>query len=109
MMKRVCVFCGSARGTKPAYSDAARKLGQLLVERGLELVFGAGHIGLMGVLADAVIAAGGQTIGVIPRSMMEKELAHTSLSQLHVVGTMHERKALMADLADAFLALPGGF
>ncbi len=109
MMQRVCVFCGSARGTNPAYSAAARTLGQLLAERGLELVFGAGHIGLMGVLADAVIAAGGQTIGVIPRAMVDRELAHTGLAQLHVVDTMHERKALMADLADAFIALPGGF
>ena len=109
MMKRLCVFCGSSRGANPAYSEAARKLGQLLAQRGLELVFGAGHIGLMGVLADAVLEAGGHAIGVIPRSMVEKELAHTRLGQLHIVDTMHERKALMADLADAFIALPGGF
>jgi uncharacterized protein (TIGR00730 family) len=109
MMKRVCVFCGSSRGTNPAYNEAARTLGQLLAQGGLELVFGAGHIGLMGVLADAVIAAGGKTSGVIPRSMVERELAHTGLDHLHIVETMHERKALMADLADAFIALPGGF
>jgi uncharacterized protein (TIGR00730 family) len=108
MMKRVCVFCGSSRGANPAYGEAAQKLGHLLAQRGLELVFGAGHIGLMGVLADAVIAAGGHTIGVIPRSMVERELAHTGLGRLHIVDTMHERKALMADLADAFIALPGG-
>ena len=109
MIKRVCVFCGSSQGTNPAYNEAARTLGQLLAQRGLELVFGAGHIGLMGVLADAVIAAGGKTSGVIPRSMVERELAHTGLDHLHIVETMHERKALMADLADAFIALPGGF
>ncbi|HMF16866.1 MAG TPA: TIGR00730 family Rossman fold protein [Gemmataceae bacterium] len=109
MMKRVCVFCGSSRGANPAYSEAARTLGQLLAQRGLELVFGAGHIGLMGVLADAVVAAGGKTSGVIPRSMVERELAHTGLDHLHIVETMHERKALMADLADAFISLPGGF
>lgn len=108
-MKRVCVFCGSSRGVNPAYSEAAQQLGLLLVERGLELVFGAGHIGLMGVLADAVIAVGGQTHGVIPRAMVDRELAHAGLGQLHIVNTMHERKALMADLSDAFIALPGGF
>jgi uncharacterized protein (TIGR00730 family) len=109
MIQRVCVFCGSSRGDNPVYAEEARKLGQLLAQRGLELVFGAGHIGLMGVLADAVLAAGGKTHGVIPRSMVERELAHTGLDQLHIVETMHERKALMADLADAFIALPGGF
>jgi uncharacterized protein (TIGR00730 family) len=109
MMKRVCVFCGSSRGTNPAYCEAAQKLGHVLAKRGLELVFGAGHIGLMGVLADAVIAAGGHTIGVIPRAMVDRELAHAGLGRLHIVDTMHERKALMADLSDAFIALPGGF
>ena len=109
MIKRVCVFCGSSRGTNPAYCEAAQKLGHVLAKRGLELVFGAGHIGLMGVLADAVIAAGGHTIGVIPRAMVDRELAHAGLGRLHIVDTMHERKALMADLSDAFIALPGGF
>jgi len=109
MMKRVCVFCGSSRGANPAHCEAAQKLGHLLAKRGLELVFGAGHIGLMGVLADAVIAGGGHTIGVIPRSMVERELAHAGLGRLHIVDTMHERKSLMADLSDAFIALPGGF
>jgi uncharacterized protein (TIGR00730 family) len=109
MLKRLCVFCGSSRGGNPAYSEAAQELGRLLAQRGLELVFGGGHIGLMGVLADAVIAAGGHTIGVIPRSMVDRELAHAGLAQLHIVDTMHERKARMADLADAFIALPGGF
>jgi uncharacterized protein (TIGR00730 family) len=109
MIRRVCVFCGSQRGTNAAFSEAAQRLGRLLAQRGLELVFGAGHIGLMGVLADAMIEAGGHTIGVIPQAMVERELAHKGLGELHIVDTMHERKALMADLADAFVALPGGF
>ncbi len=108
-MSRVCVFCGSSGGSRPVYAQAARKLGATLAARHLGLVYGGGHIGLMGIVADAVLDAGGEAIGVIPRSMVEKELAHTKLTHLHVVGTMHERKALMADLADAFLALPGGF
>jgi uncharacterized protein (TIGR00730 family) len=107
-MRRLCVFCGSQTGG-PVYSDATRRLGEALVRRGLGLVFGAGHIGLMGVLADTVLAAGGEAIGVIPQALVDKELAHGRLSQLHVVETMHQRKALMADLADAFIALPGGF
>ena len=108
-MRRVCVFCGSSAGARPAYADAVRRLGLLLAERGLGLVFGAGHIGLMGVLADAVLAAGGKAVGVIPQALVDKELAHRGLSELNVVGTMHQRKALMADRADAFVALPGGF
>ncbi len=107
-MKRVCVFCGSALGTKPVYADSARAFGQLLASRGLDLVFGGGHIGLMGVLADAVLAAGGSVTGVIPQSLVDRELAHGGLTTLHVVDTMHQRKALMADLSDAFVALPGG-
>ena len=108
-MKRLCVFCGSHTGTRPDFRKEARNLGQAMVRRGLGLVFGAGHIGLMGVLADAVLEAGGQAIGVIPQSMVDRELAHTGLSELRIVQTMHQRKALMADLADAFAALPGGF
>jgi uncharacterized protein (TIGR00730 family) len=107
-MKRLCVFCGSSRGSRPEYADDARRLGQAMARAGLTLVFGAGHVGLMGVLADAVLAEGGQAIGVIPRMLVEKELAHQGLTELHVVASMHERKALMADLADAFAALPGG-
>src|SRR5262245_11068027 len=107
-MKRLCVFCGSSVGARPSYTEQTRDLGRLMVTRGLELVFGGGHIGLMGVLADAVLAAGGRVVGVIPRSLVEKELAHGSLSELHVVETMHQRKALMADLSDGFAALPGG-
>jgi uncharacterized protein (TIGR00730 family) len=108
-MRRLCVFCGSAAGRRGVHADLARRFGQLLVARGLELVFGAGHIGLMGVLADSVLGAGGVAIGVIPQALVDKELAHSGLTQLHVVSTMHTRKALMADLSDAFVALPGGY
>lgn len=108
-MRRLCVFCGSRVGGRAVYGEAARRLGRAMAARGIGLVFGAGHIGLMGVLADAVLAAGGEAIGVIPQVMVDKELAHSGLTQLHVVGTMHQRKALMADLADGFAALPGGF
>lgn len=108
-MKRVCVFCGSRTGNDSIYADEARRLGAALVRRGLGLVFGAGHIGLMGVLADAVRRLGGETIGVIPKSLVERELADMQLTELHVVESMHDRKALMAQLADAFIAIPGGF
>jgi hypothetical protein len=105
---RLCVFCGSKHGNQPIYAETARHVGQLLAERGIGLVYGGGHVGLMGVLADAVLAGGGEVIGVIPQSMVESELAHTKVSELIVVQTMHERKALMALKSDAFLALPGG-
>lgn len=108
-MQRVCVFCGSKAGTKPLYAEETRRFGQLLVQRSLGLVFGAGHIGLMGVLADEVLRHGGQAIGVIPQALVDKELAHRGLTHLHICETMHQRKALMADLADAFVALPGGY
>ncbi len=108
-MKRVCVFCGSSAGSRPIYADTARQLGRVLAERGLGLVYGGGHVGLMGILADAALAAGGEVVGVIPRDLRDRELAHTGLTELRVVDTMHQRKALMADLADGFLALPGGF
>ena len=108
-MRRLCVFCGSSTGGRPAYRDAAHRLGELLATRGIGLVFGAGHIGLMGVLADAVLSGGGAAIGVIPQALVDKELAHGDLTELRVVATMHQRKALMADLADGFLALPGGY
>ena len=108
-MKRVCVFCGSNEGIRPIYREAARTLGEVLARQGTELVFGGGRVGLMGVLANAVLAAGGRAIGVIPEALVAKELAHQGLSELRVVGSMHQRKALMAELSDAFLALPGGF
>jgi len=108
-MKRLGVFCGSNRGANPVFADAARNLGTLLAQRNIELVFGGSHVGLMGVVADAVLAGGGHAIGVLPRFMQEKELAHPNLTTLHLVDTMHERKQLMAELADGFVALPGGY
>jgi uncharacterized protein (TIGR00730 family) len=108
-MKRLGVFCGSSVGSSPAFTDAARSLGEALAARGMELVYGGSHVGLMGVVADAVLAGGGKVIGVLPRFMADKELAHPSLTQLHLVDTMHERKQLMAELSDGFVALPGGF
>lgn len=108
-MKRLCVFCGSRTGAAPIYADQTRRLGIAMHRRGLGLVFGAGHVGLMGVLADAVRDAGGETIGVIPQSLVDRELAHQSLTDLRIVESMHDRKALMAALSDAFLALPGGY
>ena len=108
-MKGVCVFCGSRAGTRPEYAAAARALGALLAERGLTLVYGGGNVGLMGHIADAALAAGGRVIGVIPQSLVDREVAHHGVSELRIVRTMHERKALMNDLADAFVALPGGF
>lgn len=108
-MKRVGVFCGSSVGSRAVYAEAARALGQSLAHRGLGLVYGGGRVGLMGVLADTLLADGGSVIGVIPESLAAKEIAHAGLTELHLVATMHERKALMADLSDAFIALPGGY
>ena len=108
-MRALCVFCGANFGRRPAYREAARHLGELLAQRGITLVYGGGNVGLMGTLADAALGGGGRVIGVIPRALAEKEIAHNGLSEMQVVGSMHERKALMADLADAFLTLPGGF
>lgn len=108
-MYRLCVFCGSSTGIPARHVQAARHLGAALVVRGMGLVFGGGHIGLMGVLADAVLAGGGEVVGVIPQALVERELAHRGVTDLRVVGSMHERKALMADLSDAFAALAGGF
>jgi uncharacterized protein (TIGR00730 family) len=108
-MKSVCVFCGSSSGALPAYAEAARSLGRELVRRNLRLVYGGGNVGLMGIIADAVLGEGGEVIGVIPQALVAKEVAHPGLTQLHVVGSMHERKALMVELSDGFLALPGGF
>jgi uncharacterized protein (TIGR00730 family) len=105
---RLCVFCGSAPGRRPIYRESAALLGRALAERGHGLVYGGSSIGLMGAMADAAIAAGGEAIGVIPRSMVDREIAHPGLSALHVVTTMHERKAMMVSLSDAFLAMPGG-
>jgi uncharacterized protein (TIGR00730 family) len=109
MFRRICVFCGSSSGTRPAYQQAALTVGHLLCRRGIELVYGGGRVGLMGVLANACLNEGGRVIGVIPQALADKEVAHTGLTELRIVGSMHERKALMADLSDAFMALPGGF
>ena len=106
---RLCVFCGSNSGTNSVYRDAAVAMGRLLAERGIELVYGGGNVGLMGVLADAVLQANGRVIGVIPESLMAKEVGHLGLTDLRIVQSMHERKALMADLSDGFIAMPGGF
>ncbi len=106
---RICVFCGSSPGRSPSYAAAARRLGVLLAERGIGLVYGGGNVGLMGLLADAALAGGGEVIGVIPRALVDRELAHARLSELVIVDTMHERKQKMHDLADGFVALPGGF
>jgi uncharacterized protein (TIGR00730 family) len=107
-LRRLCVFCGSSPGLKPAYRDATVQLAEALAGRGIGLVYGGAHVGLMGVLADSMLDFGGDVIGVIPRSLVDWEVAHTALSDLRVVETMHERKALMAELADGFIALPGG-
>jgi uncharacterized protein (TIGR00730 family) len=107
-MRRICVFCGSSPGLTPAYADGARRLAEALVEANITLVYGGAHLGLMGILADAMLATGGEVIGVIPRSLQDQEIAHTGLTDLRIVGSMHERKALMAELADGFIALPGG-
>jgi uncharacterized protein (TIGR00730 family) len=106
-MKRVCVFCGSSLGTRDVYRDAAASLGAALASRQLELVYGGARIGLMGVVADAALAAGGRVTGVMPAAMVDRELAHTGLSDLRIVSTMHERKALMEQLSDGFVTLPG--
>src|SRR5215470_7141734 len=106
---RLCVFCGSSVGMRPAYALAAKKLGELMARRSIGLVFGGGCVGLMGTLADAVLANGGEAVGVIPEGLMQREIGHRGVTKLHVVETMHQRKALMADLSDGFIALPGGY
>jgi uncharacterized protein (TIGR00730 family) len=107
-MKRICVFCGSNQGVRSEYISAAQSLGKILVKRNLSLVYGGGNVGLMGIIADAVLAEGGEVIGVIPQSLVDREVAHQNLTTMHIVNSMHERKALMADLSDGFIAMPGG-
>jgi uncharacterized protein (TIGR00730 family) len=107
-MKSVCVYCGSANGAKPLYAEAARAFGRALVQADLALVYGGGKVGLMGVIADTVMAEGGRAIGVIPELLVNKEVGHNGLTELHVVPDMHHRKKMMADLSDAFVAMPGG-
>ena len=108
-MTSICVFTGSSRGVRPEYLAAATELGRLLAARGIRLVYGGARVGLMGAVADAALRGGGDVIGVIPAALVAKEVAHTGLTDLRIVESMHERKALMADLADAFVALPGGW
>jgi hypothetical protein len=107
-ISRVCVFCGSSAGKRGSYAEAARSLGSLLAERSIGLVYGGASVGLMGAVADATLERGGEVVGVIPQRLVDREIAHPGLSELRVVGSMHERKALMADLSDAFVGLPGG-
>jgi len=107
-MTRLCIFCGSYSGVRPEYAEAARATAAALVKRGIALVYGGGRVGLMGVVADEVLRLGGEAIGVIPHALREREVGHAGLSEMHVVNTMHERKSKMADLADGFIALPGG-
>ena len=107
-MRSVCVYCGSAMGNRAAYADVARSLGRTAAEQGLRIVYGGASVGLMGEVADAALAAGGEVVGVIPRRLVERELAHPRLTRMHVVDTMAERKQIMADHSDAFVALPGG-
>jgi hypothetical protein len=107
-VRRVCVYAGSNPGTDPAYADAARALAATMAERGLGLVYGGGKVGLMGVLADTILEHGGEAIGVMPQALIDREIGHPNLTELAVVGSMHERKAKMAELADGFVAVPGG-
>jgi uncharacterized protein (TIGR00730 family) len=109
MLRRICIFCGSSSGTREVYRQAAQTVGRLLCGRGIELVYGGGHVGLMGIVADACLNEGGRVIGVIPQALADREVAHTGLTELRIVSSMHERKALMADLSDAFISLPGGY
>ena len=108
-MKRICVFCGSRDGANPAYKTQAQAMGEALVDRDLILVYGGGQAGLMGTVANAVLAAGGEVIGVIPQALIKKENAGDHLTELHIVNSMHERKAMMAELSDGFIAMPGGY
>ncbi len=107
-MKSLCVYCGSSIGVSPAYANAARMLAKAMVEDNIALVYGGGNVGLMGIIADEVIRLGGEATGVIPKALMDKEVGHSGLTRLHIVKNMHERKAMMADLSDGFVAMPGG-
>lgn len=108
-LQSICVFCGSQPGTRSVYAAAARELGEVLAARGIRVIYGGGRVGLMGALADSAMAAGGEVIGVIPRDLLDREVGHEALTRLEVVDSMHQRKARMAELADAFIALPGGY
>lgn len=107
-VKAICVYCGSSAGASATYAEAAKGLAHALVAKGIALVYGGGNVGLMGIVADEVLRLGGEVTGVIPRALMDKEVGHTGLKRLHVVANMHERKSMMAELADGFIAMPGG-
>ena len=107
-LRSICVFCGASSGNDPRYAAAAAAVGERLARRGIQLVYGGGRLGLMGAVADGALAAGGRVVGVIPRGLVDRELAHTGVSELRVVETLHQRKAVMAELSDGFIALPGG-
>ena len=109
MITSLCVFCGSSKGSQPVYEDTARRLGQYLVQKKITLVYGGANVGLMGIVADTVLAGGGRVVGVMPKSLVEREVAHGGLTEMHIVDGMQERKALMADLSDGFVSLPGAF
>lgn len=109
MINSLCVFCGSAAGSRPDYADAAREVARTFLSRGIELVYGGANVGLMGILADTMLAGGGRVIGIMPRALVEKEVAHDGLTEMHIVSGMQERKAMMADRSDAFLTLPGAY
>jgi len=108
-MNSICVYCGSSFGNQPAFAKAARQLANAMNERSISLVYGGASVGIMGEIANAVLAGGGAAIGVIPQALADKEVSHTGLTELHIVSSMHERKALMAEISDGFIALPGGF
>ncbi|MBT3710850.1 MAG: TIGR00730 family Rossman fold protein, partial [Gammaproteobacteria bacterium] len=108
-MNSICVYCGSSFGDQPAFAKAARQLANVMNERSISLVYGGASVGIMGEIANAVLAGGGIAIGVIPQALADKEVSHTGLTELHIVSSMHERKALMAEISDGFIALPGGF
>ena len=108
-MKSICVFCGSSMGTRPEYRQASSDLGRLLLEKQINLIYGGANVGLMKILADTVLAGGGEVIGIMPRLLVEKEVAHLNLTKMHIVESMSERKSLMVELSDAFIAMPGGF
>jgi uncharacterized protein (TIGR00730 family) len=108
-LRGICVYCGSNPGIRPEYAAAAQELGRLLVDEGIRLVYGGGRVGLMGVIADAVMAAGGEAVGIIPAALDRREVAHRNVTELRIVSSMHERKALMNELSDGFIALPGGY
>ena len=108
-MKKLCVYCGSSQGVRPEYADAAKELGLLLANKGYEIVYGGGSTGLMGIVADAALEAGGRVTGIIPKALYDKEVGHDRLSELYIVASMHERKTMMAALSDGFIALPGGY